>query len=230
MFGVPLVLAGAALIVVVLTLPIIWWRRPDPARRRRAVMWVGFGVLTAFSLLAGLFTVGEAFAEPGGSGAVPAVLSWLVPALLLVALALLAPRLGAWVMAGLFAVMVGAALWSAVDPATWRLLEDQLGPIRAVAVFVVAAALGVLGLKRTAVAGWLLLGIGVIPIIISSLGSAVGAQPLLAVSVIPVITGALYLISAGLTGHRVAMTGGPGKAAAGAEDTSVMPIGSPGGQ
>lgn len=73
------------------------------------------------------------------------------------------------------------------------------------AVLVTAAALGVLGLKMTGVAGWLLIGIGVIPVVISSLGGPVGGQPLLAVSVIPVISGVLYVIAARLMERWVSM-------------------------
>lgn len=106
MLGVPLVLAGVALAVVALVLPVIWRRRREPASRGRAMTRLGFGILAAFSLLAGLFTAGEAFGEPGGAAAVLMVLSWSVPALLLVLLALFAPRWAAWVLAGLTAVMV----------------------------------------------------------------------------------------------------------------------------
>ncbi len=53
-----------------------------------------------------------------------------------------------------------------------------------------------LGLKRTAVAGTLLLIIGLVPIAISSLGSFGGLSSLAVVSSAPVVAGALYLLSA----------------------------------
>jgi hypothetical protein len=65
-----------------------------------------------------------------------------------------------------------------------------------VSVFVLTAALAVLGLKRTEVPGWLLLAVSVLPGLISSFGSLAGSVSLSAVSVIPLITGALYLLSA----------------------------------
>ena len=66
-------------------------------------------------------------------------------------------------------------------------------------MFVLAGALGVLGLKRTAIAGWLLLAVGLGPVVISGLGSLANVVSMSPVSVIPVITGVLYLISAQLT-------------------------------
>jgi hypothetical protein len=66
-------------------------------------------------------------------------------------------------------------------------------------VFVLSAAVGVLGLKRTVIAGWLLVALGVLPSAASSLGSFfAGAISLSVVSVIPLITGILYLVSARL--------------------------------
>jgi len=56
----------------------------------------------------------------------------------------------------------------------------------------------VLGLKRTVIAGWLLVALGVLPIAASSLGSVAGTVSLSIVSVIPLITGILYLVSARL--------------------------------
>jgi hypothetical protein len=96
-------------------------------------------------------------------------------------------------------MMVVASMWFVVDPARWRTLEDQVGPVRTIAVLVLAAALGVLGLKRTALAGWLLLVVGLGPVIIAGFGELAGVASLSVVSVIPVVTGVLYLVSAGWT-------------------------------
>lgn len=199
MFTVAFVLAGAALLVIALVLPLVFWRRHESASRGRAIKWLGFGIMAAFSLIASLFIAGEAFDEPGGAAAIPLVLAWLAPLLALAALALFVPRWGAWALAGLTVVLVTGSVWFAIDPAAWLMVEDQTGPVRAVAVFVLAGALGVLGLKRTAIAGWLLLAVGLGPVVISGLGSLANVVSLSPVSVIPVITGVLYLISAQLT-------------------------------
>jgi hypothetical protein len=198
-FGPAFVLAGAALLVIAVVLPVILLRRHGRDPRGRAVKWLGFGIMAGFSVIGGLFIAGEAYAEPGGAAAVPLVLAWLVPLLLLLALVQFASRWGAWVLAALTAVIVLASVLFAVDPARWRTMEDQVGPVRAVAVFVLAAALGVLGLNRTALAGWLLVVVGLVPAIISGFGGLAGVVSLSVVSVIPVIVGALYLVSARLT-------------------------------
>jgi hypothetical protein len=73
-------------------------------------------------------------------------------------------------MIGLSGAVVLASLWFAVSPDAWGVIEDQYGPVRAVAVFELSAAAGVLGLKRTVIAGWLMVSLGVLPIAASSLG------------------------------------------------------------
>lgn len=76
MFTVAFVLAGAALLVIALVLPLVFWRRHESASRGRAIKWLGFGIMAAFSLIASLFIAGEAFDEPGGAAAIPLVLAW----------------------------------------------------------------------------------------------------------------------------------------------------------
>lgn len=161
--------------------------------------WVAFALLTAFSLLAGLFTAGAALDDPGGAAGVLLILTWLVPALLLIALAALAPRWAGWALGVLTGAVMAAIGWTTLIDTTAPLVEDQVGPVRAIAVFVVAAALGVLGLQRTRLAGWLLIGIGAVPVAIGIVGSPSTGRPLLLVSVLPLVTGILYVISAGLT-------------------------------
>lgn len=82
---------------------------------------------------------------------------------------------------------------------------------RAVAAFVIAAALGIFGLKRTRLAGWLLIAVGGFPLAISAFWGPVGGQPLVLVGVVPLITGTLYVISAGLV-ERGAGTPDPNRA------------------
>jgi hypothetical protein len=198
MVNLALVIGGAAVLVIAIVLPIVLRRRPGRPSPARAVTWIGFGILAGFSLIAGLFIAGEIFAEPGGVAALWLVLAWLIPLLVLVALALFAVRWGAWVLAGLSAVMVTANVWFVVDPVRWGTWEDQVGPVRTIAVFVLAAALGVLGLKRTAIAGWLLLVVGLAPVIIAGFGDLAGVASLSVVSGPAVVTGVLYLVSAQL--------------------------------
>jgi hypothetical protein len=203
MFAVTFVVAGASLVVIALVISFVFLRQRDHRLQARAIKRLGFGVSAVFSVLAGLFIAGEAFEEPGGIGAVSLVFAWLIPLVGLAGLAWFRPRLATPIMIGLSGAVVLASLWFAVDPDAWRVIEDQYGPVRAVAVFVLSAAAGVLGLKRTVIAGWLMVSLGVLPIAASSLGGFAGAVSLSAVSIIPLITGTLYLVSARL-GRRSA--------------------------
>jgi hypothetical protein len=198
MFSVTFVIAGAALVVIALVISFMFLRHSDRWLHARAIKRLGFGVIAVFSVLAGLFIAGEAFEEPGGTGAISLVLSWLIPLVGLAGLAWYRPSLATPIVIVLSGAVVLASLWFAVDSDAWRVVEDQYGPVRAVAVFGLSAAVGVLGLKRTAIAGWLLIALGLFPVAASSLGSFGGAVSLSAVSVIPLITGMLYLISARL--------------------------------
>jgi hypothetical protein len=210
MFSVTFVIAGAALVVIALAISFVFLRQRDRRLQARAIKRLGFGVIAVFSVLAGLFIAGEAFEEPGGSGAISLVLAWLIPLVGLAGLAWFRPRLATPIMIALSGAVVLANLWFAVDPGAWRVIEDQYGPVRAVAIFVLSAAMGVLGLKRTAIAGWLLVASGVLPIAASSLGSLAGGVSLSVVSVIPLITGILYLVSARLGRRSASVSSDPG--------------------
>jgi hypothetical protein len=107
----------------------------------------------------------------------------------------------------LIAAVIGASVWFAVDPQGWRAFEDRHGPIRAILSFVLAAAVAVLGVQRTAVAGLLLLVLGVVPVVVSSLGSQLGLASLAVVSSAPLIAGVLYLWSAALAGRPASPEG-----------------------
>ena len=83
------------------------------------------------------FIAGEAFEEPRGIGAISLVLAWLIPLVGLAGLAWFRPRLATPIMIALSGVVVVlASLWFAVYRDAWRVIEDQYGPVRAVAVFV----------------------------------------------------------------------------------------------
>jgi len=54
----------------------------------------------------------------------------------------------------------------------------------------------VLGLKRTALAGWLLVALGVLPLLITLISRSGPIASLTAASVVPLIAGIAYLVSA----------------------------------
>ena len=147
------------------------------------------------------FIIGEAFADPGGWKAAGLLAAWAVPLAGLAALSWFRPGRAIYVLAVLMAALIGVSIWFALSPNAWRSFEDRNGPVRAVITFVLAAAITVLGLKRTAAAGILLLAVGVIPVAVSSLGSFLGFASLSIVSAAPIITGVLYVVSAQLAGR-----------------------------
>ena len=199
MFAVTIFLAAAALLVVAAVMAIVTLRKLDRSARARALIWTATAIMAAFTVLAGLSISGYALADPGGSEGIALVASWAVPLAGLAALAWLRPSWAVPVLTVLTALLVVAGIWFAVDSASWRTFENANGPVRAVAVLVVAFPAAVLGLKRTAVAGWLLLAVGFGPIALSALGSLAGVVSLSAISVIPLITGLLYLVAARMT-------------------------------
>jgi hypothetical protein len=196
MFSVTIFLAAAALIVAAAVMGIVALRQPDRSVRARALVWTAAAIMAAFTVLAGLFISSFALADPGGTEGVMLVVSWALPMTGLALLALLRPAWAAPVLGALTALLVLASVWFAIDSASWRAFENAHGPVRAVAVLVLAFPAAVLGLKRTALAGWLLVTLGLGPIGFSALGSLAGVVPLSAISVIPLITGLLYLVAA----------------------------------
>lgn len=196
MFSVTIFLAAAALIVAAAVMGIVSMRQPDRSVRARALVWTAAAIMATFMVLAGLFISSFALADPGGTEGVMLVVSWALPMTGFALLAWLRPEWAAPVLTLLTALMVAAGIWFAVDSASWRAFENANGPVRAVAVLVLAFPAAVLGLKRTAVAGWLLLTLGLGPIGFSALGSLAGVVPLSAISVVPLITGLLYLVAA----------------------------------
>ncbi len=177
-----------------------WARRqPDPAKRAVLLRRAAFGLMALSTFFFGAFVIGDTFADPGGWKAAGLVAAWAVPLAGLAALSWLRPGWAVYALAVLSAAVIGVSVWFALNPQAWRSFEDRQGPIRAVLTFVLVAAIAVLGLKRTSVAGVLLLAVGVIPVMVSGLGSFVGFASLSVVSAAPVIAGVLYLVSAHMT-------------------------------
>jgi hypothetical protein len=199
MFAVTIFLAAAALTLAAAVMAIVSLRQPDRSFRARALVWTAAAIMTAFTAVAGLFISGYALADPGGTEGVMLIVSWALPMAALAVLAWLRPAWAAPALTVLTGLLIAAGAWFAVDSASWRAFENTNGPVRAVAVLVLAFPAAVLGLKRTSAAGWLLLALGVGPVAFSALGSLAGVVALSAVSVVPLITGLLYLVAARVT-------------------------------
>ncbi|MBT2595455.1 hypothetical protein [Arthrobacter sp. ISL-72] len=202
MFAVTIYLAAAALLVAAAVMGTVWMRQPDRSIRVRALVWTAAGIMAAFMVLAGTFISGFALADPGGADGFLLVLSWAVPMTALAVLAWLRPAWAARVLAVLTALLVLAGVWFALDSASWREFENANGPVRAVAVLVLAFPAAVLGLDRTAAAGWLLVTLGLGPLGFSALGSLSGVVALSAISVVPLISGLLFLVAARMSSRQ----------------------------
>ena len=114
----------------------------------------------------------------------------------LAALAWYQPGRAVVVCVALTGVLTGMSIWFAVSP-------RGKGPTEAIRTVALAAAVAVLGLKRTSVAGvLLLLVVGVVPFLVSSLGRGHVLSSLAAVSLVPIVTGILYLLSARIKGGQ----------------------------
>ena len=164
----------------------------------RLLKWAGFIVMALSSFTAGAFIVGETFGDPGGWKAVGLVAAWAVPLVVLVVLAWYRPTWAVPVFAVLTAAVIGMSIWLAVNP-------RGKGPTAAILTFALAAPITVLGLKRTGVAGALLLVVGIVPFTMVGLVSGHGGfGSLAAVSFAPIVTGVLYLLSASIKGSRPA--------------------------
>ena len=183
----------------------------DRAKRGRLVKRVGVVVMAFATFIFAAFVVGESFQDPGGWKAAALVATWAVPLVLLGALAWFRPDTATRVLAALVVVVIGVSVWFAVSPAGWRSFENGNGPVRAIGVFALAAAIAFLGLKRARAAGVMLLLLGIVPVAVSSLGSNLGFVSLVMASAAPVITGALYLWSSALTDRSepTAIANGP---------------------
>jgi hypothetical protein len=161
----------------------------------RVLRRAGFLVMAVLGVVVGVFVVGETLDDPGGWPAVGLIATWLVPLVVLGVLAWRRPEWAGWVLGVLTGAVAVGAVWFAVDPQAGRSLENDVGPVRALAVFVVSVALGVLGLARTGLAAVLLLVVGLVPVLAGTLGRG-GMSSLSAASLPALLTGVLYLASA----------------------------------
>lgn len=132
-------------------------------RTGRVFARVGFGLMTVFTVLGGLFIAGYAFEDPGGWAAVGLVASWLVPLAILVAVARLWPDPAVWVFAAVVA-LEAVVLFVAQATGAWsRDVLDAVGPVPGIAVFVLGLPLAVLGLRRPLAAGLMLVAMALLP-------------------------------------------------------------------
>ncbi|MGZ6827509.1 MAG: hypothetical protein ACXVGH_12005 [Mycobacteriales bacterium] len=196
---------GVLAVVVAL---VLLGRRSGGRPTRDVLRRTGFVLALVTFVLGALLVGGEALTDPGGWAGLGVTAAWAVPLLAVGVLVRTRPQLAVTVLAAGVAATVLLGLWYAVAPDGWRGLENDLGPARAIAVFALGAALGLLALRRTRAAGVLLLVLGVVPALLAEAGSRRATSSMLAAAATPVLVGLLYLVSSLLPAPRRAHVGG----------------------
>ena len=192
--NVPVILAVGAIAVVAVVM--FMTREKDPQQRAAALQRTGAAVMAVFTVLASIFIAGYALQDPGGNAGLLMTLAWVVPMLVLAVAAWFWPAPTAPLLLALASAFIAACVWLAFDPAALREFLSENGPVIAVSVVALAFPAAVLGLQRTALAGWLLVALGVLPLLITVIGRLGGVSSLAAASVVPLIAGISYLVSA----------------------------------
>lgn len=210
--SVPIILAVAAVVLAVVV-GVVIGQQKDPQRRAGTLVMTGLALMTVFTLVAGAFIGGYAMDEPGGQAGLMMILSWAAPTLVLAALAWFWPAGSAPLLVVLTAVLVALCVWFALDPVAARSVQDANGPVLAVGVVALAFAAAVLGVKWTRTAGWLLLALGAVPLLVTILARSGPAASLAAASVVPLATGAIYLVAFRMTRGSSTPDGMPAAAA-----------------
>jgi len=156
---------------------------------------VAFVFAVVVAVFSALCVSGETMSDPGGWVGGGLVASWLVPLIALAIVAWRRPSLAAMVLVALAVAIVAMHVWAAAAPGWWREIENGVGPVRAIVTFAAVGPFAVLALKRTALAGWMLLSIGVVPIFLS--GFAPASAPMRVIGVPIAFIGLLFVIAAG---------------------------------
>jgi hypothetical protein len=182
--------------VFAVVMGVVMAREKDPQRRASALTRTGAAVMAAFTLLGGIFIGGYAMQEPGGTTGMLMTLAWVLPMLILAVAAWFWPAATAPLLLALSSAFIAACVWLAFDRAALSAFLSDNGPVIAVSVLALAFPAAVLGLKRTALAGWLLVALGVLPLLITIIGRSGAVGSLIAASVVPLVCGIAYLVSA----------------------------------
>ena len=187
--NVPVILALGAIVVFAVVMGVVLSREKDPQRRAAALTRTGAAVMAAFTVIGGVFIGGFAMQEPGGTNGTLITLAWVVPMLILAVSAWFWPAATAPLLLALASAFIAACVWLAFDPAALSAFLSDNGPVIAVSVLALALPAAILGLKVTALAGWLLVGLGVLPLLITIIGRSGAVGSLIAASLVPLVAG-----------------------------------------
>jgi hypothetical protein len=201
----------------------------DVSGAAKVLRYVAFTLMTLFGVLGGLFVAGYAFEDLSTWVAVASTAAWAAPMVALSVVAVRFPTRAAPWLAGLTGAV---AVLTLLDAAFQLVDRDALGPAVGITVFALAVSLGFLGLRRSTLAGALLLVLGVAQLAATAIGFvsewAEGGGPSLAdmlttssgVIVVPMlVVGLLFLLAGGLSHDSLRRASAAGAATEALDDT-----------
>jgi hypothetical protein len=170
-----------------------------------ALRWSALAGTLGFGALVTLFVGGDAVTDPGGWAGIggTAVFVLVVGALCL--LAWFHPGASFVVLAVAASAPLAFGVWSLVDYGAAHDWEDSHGPLSLVLVVAICAPAGVAGLFRPRAAGYLILTVSVVPLLLAAVGATSHFYEPLSVGLLlaPIVaSGILFLLSGRQQGQR----------------------------
>ncbi|MDA8439748.1 MAG: hypothetical protein M0Z51_12945 [Propionibacterium sp.] len=176
------------------------------------IKYLAVVLVTLFAVLGGLFAAGYAVEDLSGPTVALVIAGYAVPAGILSVMALLRPVPTGPILIALSGAMI---LFNDIDALARLVPRDTWGPVGVVAVLMLSAAIGFLGVHRPTLAGWLLIALAAGQAVAALVfrpgdGGAVPVRAALSgstgVVVVPLLViGVLFLIAGRLSG-AVAVT------------------------
>jgi hypothetical protein len=169
-----------------------------------ALRWSALAVTLGFVGLVTLFVGGSAVTDPGGWAGIGGAALWVLVMLGLSLLALLRPGAALVVLAVAACAPLAFGVWSLVDHGAAHDWEDSHGPLSLVLVVAISAPAAVAGLVRPRAAGYLILTVTVVPLLLAAVGATTHFSEPLSVGLLlaPLVaSGILFLVSGRQQGH-----------------------------
>lgn len=164
----------------------------DALRQSALALTLGFVSLVT------LFVGGSAVTDPGGWAGIGGTAVWVLALSGLSLLALYRPGAALVVLAVAAFAPLAFGVWSLVDHGAAHDWEDSHGPLSLVLIVAICAPAGVAGLFRPRAAGYLILTVSVLPLLLEVVGAASPFyEPLLVGLLLAplVASGILFLLS-----------------------------------
>lgn len=164
----------------------------------RSLQWGAVTVALGFVGLIALFVGGDAVVSPGGWVGIGGTAAWVLATLGLCLLAFYRPTAAMVVLAVAACAPLAFGAWSLVDYAAAREWEDSHGPLSLVLVLSVCGPAAVAGLFHPHAAGYLILTVTVVPLLLAAVGVGSNfSEPLtVGLLLVPLVgSGVLFLLS-----------------------------------